>query len=283
VLLSIFADEAYGPKDKSAEGALKRLVTEDTIDIEPKGRGTFEVPNRLHIMIASNEDWVVPAGPFERRWVVQTVSEIYRQKAEWFKPLYAEMKAGGLGAMLFDLLAMDLGDWHPREIVETDALAEQQEESLSGLDAWWLEVLHTGELVGSLKDKPDWAVTNTYEEDMEVISTNSRGGTTNSTRPVKRVGLLEAARTSSPKLRGTTEAAFGRYLSKTVGATRGRFKKKRGWQFPELSKCRDKWVERFPKTQWDDGGVSEWTERAEWQRGARPRTKTPETEDADGF
>jgi Family of unknown function (DUF5906) len=71
----LFADEAYGPKDKSTEGQLKRLVTEDTIHIEPKGRGQFDVPNCLHIMFASNLDWVVPAGPHERRWVVQRVSE----------------------------------------------------------------------------------------------------------------------------------------------------------------------------------------------------------------
>ena len=103
----LFADEAYGPKDKSAEGQLKRLVTEDTLRIEPKGRESFEVPNRLHVMIASNNDWVVPAGAHERRWVVQRVSEIHRQEDEWFKPLYAEMKSGGLAAMLYDLLRVD--------------------------------------------------------------------------------------------------------------------------------------------------------------------------------
>jgi Family of unknown function (DUF5906) len=83
----LFADEAYGPKDKSAEGQLKRLVTEDTLSIEPKRRDIIEQANRLHVMFASNNDWVIPAGAHERRFVVQRVAETYRQKSTWFKPL----------------------------------------------------------------------------------------------------------------------------------------------------------------------------------------------------
>ena len=272
----LFCDEAYGPKDKSAEGQLKRFVTEGTIPIEPKQREKIFVPNLLHIMIASNEDWAVPAGSFERRWVVQNVSQKYRQDPKWFIPLNAEIEADGLAAMLFDLLQMPLGEFHPRQIVRTAALARQQEESLSPLDAWWLEVLHVGEIPGSLKGLADCAVTLSYEEDMEVISTNSRGGTTNSTRPVERVGLLEGARTSSPKLRAVTEKALGHYLSNEDGVVRAeRWRttkatgQKRGWKFPELATCRDRWCERFPDTDWSRDGVDEWTERAEWQRGAR--------------
>src|SRR5262249_46788256 len=67
------ADEAYAPNNKSAEGTLKRFITEPTLPIEPKGRDVMEEPNRLHVMFASNEVWVVPAGPFERRYVIQDV------------------------------------------------------------------------------------------------------------------------------------------------------------------------------------------------------------------
>jgi hypothetical protein len=259
----LFADEAYGPKDKSAEGQLKRLVTEDTLRIEPKGRDSFEIPNRLHVMFASNNDWVVPAGAHERRYVVQRVSEVYRQKDEWFKPLYAEMKAGGLGAMLYDLLRMDLGDWHPRQIVKTAALAEQQDESLSALDAWWVEILHTGELVGSIKDEPNRAVSNNYEEDIEEMESNGFGGTRIRKRRVRREGLFDSARASSPKLRAVTDHAIGRYL-KTKGAERDKPKQRRGWRFPLLSQCRDKWCETYPETDWSGDEVDEWQTRAEW-------------------
>jgi hypothetical protein len=259
----LFCDEAYGPKDKSAEGQLKRLVSEPTITIEPKGRASFEVPNRLHCMIASNNDWVVPAGPHERRWVVQRVSETYRQQETWFRPLYDEMKAGGLGAMLYDLLREDLGDWHPRQIVKTDALTEQQNESLSALDAWWVEVLHTGELVGSIDQEQHRAVSNTYDEEIEEFETDDRGNVRTRKRMRRREGLFDSARASSPKLRAVSDHAIGRYLT-SKGAVRNKPKGRRGWWFPSLATCRDQWCLTYPETDWSKDDVEEWQNRAEW-------------------
>jgi hypothetical protein len=75
----LFADEAVAPGDKKAEGAMKRLITEDTLHIEPKGVDPFEVPNRLHVMGASNHEQAVSAGEKERRYVVQRVAEARQQ------------------------------------------------------------------------------------------------------------------------------------------------------------------------------------------------------------
>jgi hypothetical protein len=163
----LFADEAYAPEDKSAE-SLKRLITEPTLTIEPKGRDVMEEPNRLHAMLASNEDWVVPAGAYERRYQVQEVANTHRQDRNWFGPIYKQLRSGGYEAMLFNLLERDLGDWHPRDIVCTAALAEQQERSLSPLDTWWLELLQTGVLAGADPLNSDQARSNRYEEEKEV-------------------------------------------------------------------------------------------------------------------
>ena len=112
----LFADEAYWPGDKKAEGNLKRLVTEPTLFIEGKGRDGISVSNMLHIIIASNENWVVPAGERERRYVMLDVPDIHLQEAAWFEPIYAELENGGYAAMLYDLLHHDLGGWHPRRL-----------------------------------------------------------------------------------------------------------------------------------------------------------------------
>ncbi len=116
----LFADEAYWPGDKGAEGSLKRLITEPDLFIEAKGRDGITVPNMLHVVMASNEDWAVPAGEEERRFAVFEVSDCRKQSEAWFQALYAEMDGGGLAAMLHDLLAFDLGDWHPRRIPRTE-------------------------------------------------------------------------------------------------------------------------------------------------------------------
>jgi hypothetical protein len=250
----LFADEAYAPDDKSAEGTLKRVITEPTLTIEPKGRDVMEEPNRLHVMIASNEDWVVPAGAFERRFQIQEVASSHRQDASWFQPIYEQLKNGGYEAMLFDLMERDLGDWHPRQIVYTAALADQQMQSLAPFDAWWFEVLQTGVLGGVPNPyHPERTISNRYEEEVEV-GTDGYGG--KRTRMVKRDGLYDHARRMSPKLRNETEAAFGRYLSdEQRGAERAWPGRHRGWRFPPLSVCRAKWLNRFPQTTWRDPGV----------------------------
>ena len=84
----VFADEAVAPKDKAAEGEVQRLITEPTIRIEGKGKARITVANMLHIMLASNNEWMVPAGAYERRFGVQRVSDIHRQEEAWFAPIY---------------------------------------------------------------------------------------------------------------------------------------------------------------------------------------------------
>jgi hypothetical protein len=248
----LFADEAYAPGDKPAEGRFKRMVTEDTLTIEEKGRTPREEPNRLHIMAASNHEWVVPAGAHARRFAVGKVADTHRQEAAWFGPIYKQMQSGGWAAMLFDLLARDIGDWHPRQIVRTRALSKQQEESLSALDAWWSELLQTGVLAGSDELAPEKAISNKYEK---VIIERSDFGSDRK-RTVWRDGLYDQARSSSPKLKNVTDAALGRYL-RDQGCKRARPQRRRGWEFPPLAECRKRWNERFPDTVWDEQ-VTEW-------------------------
>ena len=155
----LFADEAYWPGDKAAEGTLKRLITEPTLFIEAKHRDGVTVPNMLHVVMASNSDWVVPAGEHERRYAMFRVSEHRQQNEAWFAPLYGQLEAGGYAAMLHDLLRRDLGDWHPRRIPMTEALRKQQERSLEPLDAWMLKFFEAGMLPEGLGvDRPNRAV-----------------------------------------------------------------------------------------------------------------------------
>jgi phage/plasmid-associated DNA primase len=84
----LFADEAYWPGDKRAEGNLKRLITEPELFIEAKRKDCVTVRNMLHAMMASNENWIIPAGESERRYAVYDVCESHMQEEGWFGPLY---------------------------------------------------------------------------------------------------------------------------------------------------------------------------------------------------
>ena len=146
-LCMLFADEAIAPGDAEGIGALKGLITEPTIPIEAKGVDVVNADNHLHIIMASNEKWVVPAGENARRFAMFDVPGTRRGDKQYFSALFDELDNGGLGAMLRDLLVLDLKGWHPdTHRPETKALEAQKIRSLRGVEQQWYNILLTGEL-----------------------------------------------------------------------------------------------------------------------------------------
>ena len=59
---AVFLDEALWAGDRKGEGVLKALITEPSLQLEAKFRDPIRVENRLRIIVASNNDWAIPAG-----------------------------------------------------------------------------------------------------------------------------------------------------------------------------------------------------------------------------
>ena len=244
----LYADEAYWPGDKSAEGDLKRLITEPELFIRAMHRDGVMVDNMLHVMMTSNEDWIVPAGEKERRYAVFMCDESKMQDAGWFGPLYDQLRSGGYGGMLSELLAMDLGPWHPRSIpagINGDELLNQQSRSLEPLDAWWIELLETGCLEGADPVEPNKAVTNSYFKEIKG-------------RLVEVDGLFDQARMVEPRLKGRNDHTLGHFLKAKGCSNTKRVMRRRGWTFPDLGSCRKAWEARFPKWPWRDADLAAW-------------------------
>jgi hypothetical protein len=140
----LFADEAFFAGDKAHEGTLKGLVTEQSIMVEGKGVDAEIAPNYTHIIMASNNLWVVPAGADERRYFVLDVSEEHKQDTAYFTRLRAQMDSGGRQALLHMLMTLDLKGFNVRSCPKTGALREQKLLSLSAEEQWWLERLMDG-------------------------------------------------------------------------------------------------------------------------------------------
>lgn len=140
----LFADEAFFAGDKQHESVLKTLVTEDMIIVEGKGVDAEPSPNFVHLMMASNDHWVVPAGADERRYYILDVGEEKKQDATYFRALYKQMDEGGRESLLHYLMTLDLTDFEVRNVPSTDALQEQKLLSLSGEEQWWNERLMDG-------------------------------------------------------------------------------------------------------------------------------------------
>ena len=155
----LFADEAFFAGDKTHEGALKGLITEYTLVIEGKYRNAITVRNRLHVLIVSNKDWVVPASIDERRWAVFEALDIHQGDRAYFRAIVAQMESGGLAAMLHELKRRDISGFEVRDVPLTAALQAQKALSLTSLQRWWLAVLARGFLWRSRHGAPwfnDW-------------------------------------------------------------------------------------------------------------------------------
>jgi hypothetical protein len=137
----LFADEAFFAGDRKHEGILKALITERSIDVEAKYAAARNVRNCLHILMASNDDWVVPAGAQERRFCVIDVADSRQQDIGYFGRIRQQMEDGGLAAMLHDLLALDLSGFDVWKVPHTKAGTEQRTASLRGADAWLFDAL----------------------------------------------------------------------------------------------------------------------------------------------
>jgi hypothetical protein len=143
----LFVDEGFWAGDKQGESVIKTLVTEPSFSVEPKGRDIYMAKNMLHVFIASNNAWVVPAGLEERRFCVMDISEARMQDTAYFTALQQQMDNGGRAAMLYDLLHADLSTFEVRDIPPTAALLEQKLLSMPPVEKWWYQKLWTGRLL----------------------------------------------------------------------------------------------------------------------------------------
>ena len=239
--LLVFANEGFWAGDKAAEGRLKALITDPFRGVERKGRDIVRDLNLTRLMIASNEDWVIPAGKDERRFFVLEVKVPWEngtpEHEEFFTQLHAELDAGGRERMLYDLLERDISKFHPRNVPQTEALTEQKIQSLNLVQRWYFDRLHEGWWPGT---KDLWVdpfkLSAPYENFLETA-----GG---SYKPSHQQWLGQL-RKLLPKCGYTV-------------AFRQTDDRVRMYQMPPLELCRAEWDRQFRSTtEWPDAGQAD--------------------------
>lgn len=222
--LMVFADEAFFAGDYQAESKIKGLVTEQTINIEDKYVRTQSFRNYLKILIASNKKWVIRAEETDRRYYVLDALPMAAREVEKLRvAIDAQMEAGGLGGLLYDLLHMDLSGFNIRHIPQTEALAQQKELSMSTEQTWWANKLYSGELIGDhfewTKPLPCKLLTDDYYNYHQRSRSNGR--------PLP-------------------ESVLGRFIQDSVPVEQGRTLRvnddgRAKYRFPPLRACREHW------------------------------------------
>lgn len=227
----LFADEAIVPNSEG-EGTLKGLITEATIPIEAKGVDTVSAPNHLHIVMASNKEWVVPAGDGARRFAAFAVPDHRKGDAEYFSALFTEIENGGLAAMMHDLLARPLGSWHPEQArPDTDELARQKINSLEPIPKTFLDCLVIGQL----------------PEGEEL-------GDGSMLLPTK--ALTEEVRRATRRTDITHNGVADFLGERGFGCEKRRNQRPSGYVIPPLPQARAMWDALFFRVEWD--AASEW-------------------------
>jgi len=140
----LFGDEAFFAGDKKHESVLKTLITEEHLIVEGKGVDAEAAPNFVHLILASNDDWVVPAGLDERRFFAMDVLDGNRKDFAYFKGIKDELDNGGLENLLHFLMSYDLSTFEVREVPVTGALQEQKILSMSPETQWFFWKLWSG-------------------------------------------------------------------------------------------------------------------------------------------
>ena len=229
--LVVFADEAFWAGDKSAEGALKAMVTEPTRMLELKGKDPLVVGNYTRLLMASNHDWVVPAGMEERRFLVVDVSDKRMQDHVYFARIEKQMQNGGLEALLHHLQQLDISGVKLRVLPRTQALMETKVLSLTRAQRFWYDCLAQG--------------------------ANTRGGSW--ATEVNCNELHEMYQESSRERYRAGQTELGILLKKLVpGLQRGRRQQHGGnlayfWTFPPLDRCRAAMAEAMQyDIRWDE-------------------------------
>ena len=145
----VLAEEILWAGDHKAADKLKSLITGDTIQIERKFGSCWQIPNRLKTIATTNHDHAIAAGVRDRRNVVFDVSDDRVGDRAWFDCLYRDLAAGGTSEFLYLLKHVQLGGWHPREILKTAETTEQQRMSGDSVSQWSQACIIADAIIGA--------------------------------------------------------------------------------------------------------------------------------------
>lgn len=238
---ALFLDEVYLPKGGGHRGNLFRMITDPTLAIERKGvdRDT-DWPNCLHIIAVGNHDrFAIERG--DRRFALFEVSEAHKDDRAYFAPVYAELENGGRAAMLYDLLRVKLGDWHPNPAPKTEAHRRQRALNLEPAEVLVERLLQDQCLPGATRKHPAWC-----------RSHSEPGGPP---------GILDKSFLGEidRRLVGVTDKSLAIELTRYgASAKRDSTGDHRGWQFAPPAECRALWERRHGPWAWENDTQKQW-------------------------
>jgi len=169
--LLVHANEAIWGGEKSSDGILKAMITDKLTPVEPKGIDIFMVQNYKRLIASSNEDWTVPMGHDDRRYLALDVPDIHKEDHDYFKAINKQMESGGYQALMHDLLNEDLSNFNVRKPPKTGFGFDMKLLTMKPWEKWLYHYLLEGDAVPS--DLP-FDKDNENEENWETMQSTKR-------------------------------------------------------------------------------------------------------------
>ena len=215
--LLLFADEAFWAGDKSAEGAMKTLVTEEFRAVEIKNKNVFQARNFTRLLIASNKSWVVPSELHDRRFVILDVNPRRKRDTDFFGKMIRQMESGGYEALLWFLMNQKLEEDLRNCMPETNAMRDSKVHSMTPVQAFWYECL----VEGMFDTVQNWE------------------------GPHVKSFIFNLFKDQSRRNKHTSKEVFAKELKKIVYYKETRPNRERSWTFPSLEDCRKDFEEKY--------------------------------------
>lgn len=108
-------DSSFGLK-RDSSNILKTLITEKSIDINPKHKETFTALNYANFIFVSNNFIPIRIEPDDRRYCVLQVNGKYKENYTYFGQLFDSFAADGFYENLLTFfLNQDIDNWNPEK------------------------------------------------------------------------------------------------------------------------------------------------------------------------
>ena len=143
----VFLDEVtYGGNHEQAQRC-KKLVTESTHINNAKFQPSYTVDSYVNVLMASNDDRVIPCGTQQRRYFLMEVDDTHcGRQDERLKAYYAAILQVPSEAFAYVLYKYDLSGFNPRAIHSTDFERDQKIRSFQPMMAWWHDCLQEDDI-----------------------------------------------------------------------------------------------------------------------------------------
>lgn len=148
--LLLFIDEAVWGGDKAQAGTLKKLITEDTHDIEHKFQSRYTVRSFMNTIFASNNTWVVPAGQKARRYLCLALDDSKAGTSVENVAYFDAVRSVPIEDWATFLHTHDLSNFDRRSPPSTPMLRDQKQLGFDNIFKFWDTCLKRGYVIKTL-------------------------------------------------------------------------------------------------------------------------------------